>query len=571
MRYLALACDYDGTLAHHGQVDADTIAALERLRASGRRLLLVTGRELDDLLRVCPPVDLFDRVVAENGAVVYEPATRELQTLGDGPPPEFVRELERRGVEPLSVGRVIVATWEPQDVHVHEAIRDLGLELQVIFNKGAVMVLPSGVNKATGLQRALADLHLSPHNVVGIGDAENDHAFLSACECAVAVANALDSVKARVDLVTAADHGAGVTELIDGMIASDLAELAPRLSRHHIVLGHAVTGADLRLAPYDGVLLIAGPSGAGKTTVTTAILEQLSECEYQFFVLDPEGDYYEFPDAVALRGADQRALADEASKAVERPSENVVVSLMDLPLDERPAFLQALLPDLLELRSSAARPHWIVIDEAHHLLPSTWQASKTALPGRLHSTVLVTVHPDHVSADVLALVDMLVVVGREAQETVDAFCRGRGHPPIALPPVAEDQDGPKLLWFVRLGETPVQFKSLEPVSDRRRHRRKYAEGELPEDRSFYFRGPDGRLNLRAQNLELFIQMADGVDDETWEHHLRRHDVSLWFGGVIKDDLLAREAADVEAQPHLSPRDSRARIREAIERRYTSPA
>jgi len=185
--------------------------------------------------------------------------------------------------------------------------------------------------------------------------------------------------------------------------------------------------------------------------------------------------------------------------------------------------------------------------------------------------VLVTVHPDHVSADVLALVDMLVVVGREAQETVDAFCRGRGHPPIQLPAVGEQQDGPKLLWFVRLGETPVQFKSLEPVSNRRRHRRKYAEGELPEDRSFYFRGPDGRLNLRAQNLELFIQMADGVDDETWEHHLRRHDVSQWFGGVIKDDLLAREAADVEAQPHLSPRDSRARIREAIERRYTSPA
>ena len=570
MRYLALACDYDGTIALHGRVDAATIAALERVRASGRRTLLVTGRQLDDLLSAFPQADLFDRIVAENGAVVYEPETRELDALAEGPPPEFVRELERRGVAPLSVGRVIVATWEPQDGVVLQTIRDLGLELQVIFNKGAVMVLPSGVNKATGLRRALERLHLSPHNVVGVGDAENDHAFLTACECSVAVANALDSVKARVDLVTDGDHGAGVVELIDRMIASDLEEIAPRLTRHHIVLGHALSGVDIRMAPYDGVLLIAGPSGAGKTTVTTAILEQLCECEYQFCVLDPEGDYYEFPEAIALRGADRRALADEASKAIERPSENVVVSLLDLPLAERPEFLQQLLPELLELRANAARPHWIVIDEAHHLLPASRQTSKMTTPGRLHSTVLVTVHPDHVAPDVLALVDMLIVVGLDAQDTVDSFCGGRGLPPIRLP-AGGDAGDPKLLWFIRLGEAPVQFRSLEPSADRRRHRRKYAEGELGEDRSFYFRGPDGRLNLRAQNLELFLQMADGVDDETWMHHLRRHDISQWFGTVIKDDLLAREAADVEAQAHLSPRDSRARIREAVERRYTSPA
>ena len=46
MHYLALASDYDGTLATDGRVDNATIAALERLRDSGRRLLLVTGREL---------------------------------------------------------------------------------------------------------------------------------------------------------------------------------------------------------------------------------------------------------------------------------------------------------------------------------------------------------------------------------------------------------------------------------------------------------------------------------------------------------------------------------------------
>ena len=99
-----------------------------------------------------------------------------------------------------------------------ETIRDLGLELQVIFNKGAVMVLPAGVNKASGLVAALDELGLSPHNVVGVGDAENDHAFLAACECAVAVANALPTIKERADHVTAGEDGDGVRELIDALI-----------------------------------------------------------------------------------------------------------------------------------------------------------------------------------------------------------------------------------------------------------------------------------------------------------------------------------------------------------------
>ena len=147
-----------------------------------------------------PACKSFDRVVAENGALVFAPGTRETELLGDAPSEAFVQELRTARVAPLSVGQVIVATWKPNDSIVLQVIRDMGLELQVIFNKGAVMVLPSGVNKATGLRRALERLKLSPHNIVGVGDAENDHAFLAACECSVAVANALDSIKTRVDL-----------------------------------------------------------------------------------------------------------------------------------------------------------------------------------------------------------------------------------------------------------------------------------------------------------------------------------------------------------------------------------
>ena len=155
MRYLVLACDYDGTLASDGVVSEETLAALQRLRDSGRKLILVTGRELENLLEVFPAIDLFDRVVAENGGLLYRPANREHKTLGEAAPADFVEALRARGVSPLSVGHCIVSTWQPNEGAVLETIRDLGLELQVIFNKGAVMVLPSGVNKATGLNAAL--------------------------------------------------------------------------------------------------------------------------------------------------------------------------------------------------------------------------------------------------------------------------------------------------------------------------------------------------------------------------------------------------------------------------------
>lgn len=176
MRYHVIATGHDGTLAHHGRVSETTLDSLRRLRESGRRIVLVTGRELEDLKRVFPEEQVFDWIVAENGALIYSPSTKEIRLLAAAPPQEFIDELKRRRVAPMSVGHVIVATWEPHEETALEVIRDLGLEMQVIFNKGAVMILPSGINKATGLTAVLEDLGYSPHNTVGIGDAENDHA-----------------------------------------------------------------------------------------------------------------------------------------------------------------------------------------------------------------------------------------------------------------------------------------------------------------------------------------------------------------------------------------------------------
>jgi hydroxymethylpyrimidine pyrophosphatase-like HAD family hydrolase len=236
MRYLALATDYDGTLAHDSHVSEEGLAAIQRLKESGRKLILVTGRELPELQSVFPEYKLCDCIVAENGALLVWPADRKEEVLGEPPPDTFLAEIVRRGVKPFSVGKVIFATWRPKENIVLDVIQTLGLEYQIIFNKRAVMVLPSGINKATGLAKALKRMRISPANVVGIGDAENDHAFLESCAVAGAVSNALPSLKERCDMVMTRDHGGGVIDLIDRILSDDLQSLGVRRPRKELVV-----------------------------------------------------------------------------------------------------------------------------------------------------------------------------------------------------------------------------------------------------------------------------------------------------------------------------------------------
>jgi hypothetical protein len=134
------------------------------------------------------------------------------------------------------------------------------------------MILPAGVNKGTGLHAALKELQLSAHNVVGVADAENDHAFVQLYECSVAIANTLPSIAERVDLVMAADHGAGVVELAGLLEADDLDSMLPRLSRHHLGLGTVRSGQPVGVQPFGPNIMIAGLSGSGKTTLAAGIL-----------------------------------------------------------------------------------------------------------------------------------------------------------------------------------------------------------------------------------------------------------------------------------------------------------
>jgi HAD superfamily hydrolase (TIGR01484 family) len=567
MRFIGVATDYDGTIARSGRVDKELIDCLKQVRSSGRKLMLVTGRHLPDLLQVFPEVSIFDRVVTENGALLYRPSAHQENLLVERVPAALVRELERRHVEPLAVGRGILATWQPHEATVLDAIKNLGLDYHVVFNKGAVMVLPSGINKATGLGAALAELNLSWHNAVGFGDAENDHAFMRLCECSVAVANALESVKETADIVCEAEHGRGVLEVLRALLSGDLIEYAPKLTRSQVRLGATRDGEPVSFPSFGAGILLAGPSGGGKSTAAFGILERLADRGYQLCILDPEADYSGIKSAVTLGTTEQEPSPDEVMQALADPSRNVTVNLLALPIAGRPQFLSTLFPRLQELRVSAGRPHWIVIDEAHHFMPPSRPEASEVGPQDMGELLLVTVHPNHVAPKALSKVKTLIVVGASPQQTLGEFVQAVGGSPVPQAAVELQRDE-ALVWFRDQSRSPAVARIEPGTRPARRHGRKYAQGELGPDNSFYFRGPANQLNLRAQNLEIFLQLAEGIDDATWEYHLDRGDYSHWFRSVIKNQALASEAERIEQSRNLSPAESRTAVKAAIERHFT---
>jgi len=253
---------------------------------------------------------------------------------------------------------------------------------------------------------------------------------------------------------------------------------------------------------------------------------------------------------------------------------NGVVCMTGVPISDRPRYFSALLSDLLQLRGRYGRPHWIVIDEAHHLFPAEWQIPNGLLPESLVNALLITVHPELLSRDMHKRVTQFVAVGPTAPELVRQFAALRGvtlsERTLAVANAAPVEVGEVLLWSVA-DDACRRVRLKPPSAEQRRHTRKYAVGQLPPDRSFYFRGPEGKLNLRAQNLLQFLEMAAGVDDDTWMYHFRRADYSRWFRDVIKDGELATAAAAVERDRFTSRDDALTALRSAIESRYTLPA
>jgi HAD superfamily hydrolase (TIGR01484 family) len=563
MYFHALAADYDGTLAEHGAVRQETIDALRRLRATGRRLVLVTGREMEDLRHAFPEMALFDRIVAENGGVLYDPATGQERALAPAPPRPFVQRLMELGVEPISVGRTIVATWSPHEKAVLSALAELGLELQITFNKGAVMVLPTGVNKATGLKAALEELQLSTLNVVGVGDAENDHAFLRTCGASAAVANALTSVKLASDVVLAADHGEGVVELIDRIIGEDSgllpsSRLGPELCTDR-------GGGEFHLGPHDS-LLISGGSGSGKSRFVTLLAERMLEKGQEFCIIDPEGDYDTLEGAIKIGDEQWPPSIDETVQLLGRTDLSIVVSTLALDLAGRRRLFERLLPALLDLRERTGRPHWLIVDEAHHFLPQIDGEASAALGRHLEGVVLVTIDPRWLAPEVLKQVDILLALGRGAPGILRTFARATG---LQAPSSRACRPDEALLLLRGEAAAPRPVRTGNPRQSHERHRGKYALGNVGHKRSFHFTNGAGSSLGAARNLAEFVSLAQAVPDAVWDRHLHAGDFGAWFLDVIRDEVLAQQAILLAEEASNADR-TRRRIIDSIRERYVIP-
>jgi len=557
MHFLALAVDYDGTIAENGSVPPQVCASLTTLKNSGRKLLLVTGRELQALKHHFPHLDLFDLVVAENGALLYDPVTDTEELIAEPASMDLVSRLRGKGVSPLSVGRSVIATWHPWEEAVINSIRELGLELQMTFNKDAIMVLPPGVNKASGLAAALRTLGICELNVVGVGDAENDHSFLSISGCSAAVSNAIDSIKASADICLSHDHGRGVSELVDMLLEKDAA-LVP-IERIGLELGQTLEGRKVWM-PAESVLLVIGNSGSGKSSYVTWLTERMVQAHQGFCIIDPEGDYLTLEDAVTVGGLTVPPTTEESVHHLLQAQLNVVVSALALDPPARIQLFGEMLPFIQDLRRVSGRPYWLIVDEAHYMLPhcAVWP------PGFLGNmgAIIVAVDFDQVCPAVLEGVNVLVTLGSTARELVEQFAKRIQR---RCPDFPERSPGPEYacLWDLRNDKDVVLLNQLRPTQKHHRHSGKYVAGDVGAWHAFRF----STLCQSASNLTEFLSLSTRLEDTALRGYMNAGDFSKWFREIIRDDVLANKTHQVETDATLAPKEALTQISHLVHSRY----
>ena len=237
---------------------------------------------------------------------------------------------------------------------------------------------------------------------------------------------------------------------------------------------------------------------------------------------------------------------------------------MAVGLSERRRFLVNLLPCVLKVRAKTGRPHWLIIDEAHHFAPRFGATPFDELAQKLSGTALITVDPKWLPVAVLQRIDVLIALGSGASGAVAAFAKEAG---IRKPDMPNVGPGEALLWSRQSPGRCRAVKIENPKQTHGRHRGKYAMGDVGPEHSFYFHGSAGQSVRRARNLAEFIHVIDEIGDDLWERHLRAGDFTLWFRDVVQDEELARQGTEIATDRKLSARESRRQLKDAIRRRY----
>lgn len=531
--FRAVALDYDGTLTSTGRLDDTILRALRALRQERLKVVLVTGRIPWELLDLCPHAEeLFDRIVWENGAVVW--GVRGARVLAPPVPAELEEALVRRGVV-LRRGQAILAGHARDAVAALEEIGRLGLEVQVVRNRQELMLVPAGVSKGTGLFDALGDLGISRHSTLAVGDAENDHSLLGACELGVAVANAVPSLKEAADVVLSRGGSEGLAEFLLGPAV--LSDETPEPKRFQAVLGTWEDGSSARI-PASGVnVLVTGGSMSGKSHVTGLLAERLLGLGYSLCVLDPEGDHVSLGrlrGVLAVGGNEPLPGPEQLPRLIEHRFGSVVVDLSFLEPDEKAAYCRAALEELSALWNDTGLPHWLFVDEAQVVLNLSQERVEGFDPRR-PGTCLSTWLPDHLPAEVLESLDVVLDLGVEAARNLPAW---------AGPAGARPRPGQALLSR-RGGSGPRPFTVARRASPHARHLHKYSARALPPAQHFVFRAGGEETGRSAGNVEEFHREIRRAEGRVVRHHALHGDLSRWILEVLRDEVLAETVRKAE--------------------------
>lgn len=570
MRLSALALDYDGTIAFDDALDESVRAAIGDARARGIRVLIVTGRSLDELRRVAGDLRVVDAVVAENGAVVHFSDNGHTSLLAPPIPPAFTAELERRGI-PSRTGQCLVDAAAADAPRILDVIRATELPLVLAFNRSRVMVLAQGISKATGLRTTLEMMRLSPRNTLAIGDAENDYPLLTLAEIGAAVEWGSTRLKSEADFIIAGAEPTAVAGFLRPLLESGRLPL-PGRSRRRLLLGHGGDGREFSLAVRGRNILVTGDARSGKSWIAGLLCEQLILYGYSVCVLDPEGDYRSLealPGVTILGGEDPPPTPRDLCRALRFPDRSVVVDLSRLPHDEKIEYIHAALAALNAIRRSTGLPHRIVLDEAHYFLHDPDASQLLDLD--LNGYVVVTYNASRLPHELLAKSEVILVTCASDPAEIEALrtCCSTCAPVDAERWSVLGHLGPAqavaLPVTEETGGNLYQFTIGARLTPHVRHREKYVDVPITESHAFVF-ASGGRV-MRARTIREFVEGLEHSDAASLTGYLRRGDFSRWIRDVFGDHALAADLAAYEARSRAGAGELLPDILNAVRARY----
>ena len=570
--FRALAVDYDGTIAERDVAHPEALRALAELRATGVKVVLVTGRILSELRKVFPAVDdTFDLIVGENGAVVSR--ARVDRTIVEPVPEQLAAALDAAGVS-FQRGLALLACQAADEAVVLSEVRRLGLECELLRNRSALMVLPAGVSKGSGLFEGLGELGISHHNTIAIGDAENDHSLLEVAEVGVTVANAVDALKARADLVLDEADGRGVASFVRGPVLTGVQRVHPR--RWRIVLGTDSDGLAVSVPASQTNLLVVGTTQRGKSYVAGLIAERLVRLGYSVLVFDPEGDHTSLGRLRGVLVVGRNASLPSAEDLVRLLSHrfaSVVVDLSGAAGEERAEYLRVVLTAVEEERARTGLPHWVIIDEAHGPLGREGTAGAILQPA-IMGYCLVTHRPADLCIEALLGVDVLIALpGSQDAEGMVSLVAAAAAVPHAAARSFVRRAGPGHAVVIDRNQprTCTVLTVAQRETSHLRHWHKYSQGRLPWERRFYFRTDRNTATGRtAGNIEELEHELLTCADAAVSHHSAHKDLSRWIAEVLGDPPLAGRFSEIEdslCAGEVTAAAARQALTEAIHQRH----